>query len=343
MKPRPTDAVPERSAQFKPEGRGRRARSPAQIPPKGWWDVLHRVYQQLEEDNLTIVAAGVAFYAFLALVPALAAVVGIYGLVTHSGDISRHIAAIGEVLPPQALQIVEGELQRISADSSAAGWSAFVGVGFALFASTKATRALIIGLNITYDETERRSFFRLQLILLCLTLAAIIGAVVLVGTIAVLPAVLEQVGLKDSAEMLINVLRWPALAVVFALSLGVLYRFAPCRNAPQWKWLTPGAALGTSFWILGSIGFSIYVNQFGDYDKTYGSLGAIVVFLLWLYITAYVVLLGAELNAELERQTAQDTTTGHPKEMGQREAYAADTLGETKESAKQKAKEKRSP
>lgn len=308
-------------------GRGRNADKPTEIPKQGWLDVLSRTKQQLTDDNLSIVAAGVAFYGFVAVVPALAATVAIYGLVADPHQVTEQITALARVVPGDALPLLRDQMIRITANDQAAGIGAILGVLLAIYSSANATKALISGLNIAYDETEKRGFIKLSFIAMVLTVGAIVGAVLAVGLVAVLPTVLSHLPLGGSIETLLNVLRWPLLLGGFMAGLAVMFRYGPCRRDAKWSWVSPGAILATVLWLIGSALFSLYVSKVGSYDKTYGPLGAVVVFLMWLYISAFVVLIGAELNSELERQTKRDTTDEPEKPLGQRGAKSADTVG----------------
>jgi membrane protein len=222
-------------------------------------------------------------------------------------------------------------MTRIASQPRAAGFGAIIGLLVALYGSAKATKALIEGLNIAYDERERRSFIKLNGIALVLTLGAIVGALITIGLLAVLPAVVDRLGVGDTAQAVINWLRWPVLVGGFMLALGVVYRYGPSRDDAQWRWVSWGAVTAAVLWLIGSGAFALYVSKFAGYDKTYGPLGTVVVFMLWLFITAFVVLIGAELNAEMERQTVKDTTKGQPEPLGERGAQAADTLGPARE------------
>jgi membrane protein len=308
-------------------GRGRNADKPTDVPPKGWLDVLMRTKQQLGEDNLTIVSAGVAFYGFVAVVPALVAMVALYGLVADPSQVTDQVTALATVLPGEVLPLLKEQMIRITSNDQAAGVSAILGVLLALYSSANATKAMITGLNIAYDETEKRSFIKLSLIAIVLTLGGIIAAAFAVGLVAVLPSILERLNVAGGVELLLNIVRWPLVMGGFLLSLAVLYRYGPSRNDARWRWVTPGALLAGVLWLIGSLAFSFYVAKFASYDKTYGPLGAVVVFLMWLYISALTVLIGAELNSELERQTKRDTTDGPEKPMGSRGAISADTVG----------------
>ncbi len=313
----------------KPTGteRGRDAEKPQQVSRRGWADILWRTRQQMAADNLSIVAAGVAFYAFLAVVPALAAVLALYAFFADQGRMGAQLESLAQVVPSEAMPLLRQQIQRIVQNDQAAGISAVLGVLVAVYGSARATKGLMTGLNIAYDEREKRGFIRLNLTAFILTFAAILGVIVAVILVTALPALLDAIGLTAGSALLLNILRWPLLIGLFMGGLSVMYRFAPSREAPQWRWLSWGAGAASAFWILGSAAFSFYVSNFGSYEKTYGSLGAIVVFLLWLMLSAFAVLLGAELNTEMERQTRHDTTTGEPRPRGDRGAYAADTLG----------------
>lgn len=306
---------------------GRDARTPTDVPPRGWWDILVRTKNELASDNLSIVVAGVAFYCFLAFVPTLGAVISIYALAADPQTVSDNLSALTRVMPPEIMPIINEQISRLVAESQTAGIGAAVSLLLALYGGSKAAKALVEGLNIAYDEKEKRGFFKLLLTALVLTLGAVLGAVVAIGLVAVLPAILQNLRLGSVAETLATWLRWPILIGGFMLALSILYRYGPSRDEPKWRWVSWGAALGTGLWVAGSALFSWYVSSFGNYDKSYGSLGALVIFLFWLYLTGYAILIGAELNSEMERQTFRDTTKGPEKPMGTRGAYSADTVG----------------
>lgn len=326
----------ERSGSGNAGESGRQAGSPRRFPPAGWLDILLRVKRQLKEDNIAIVAAGVAFYGFLAFVPALAAVVAIYGLVADPEQAREHVRSLGDVLPSQALSLLEQQVARITSNEQQAGWGALVAILIALYGTARGVKGLIAGLNVAYGEEEDRGLIRRNLLALVLTAAAIVSSVLLFALVAVLPGVLEWIGLHGAVELLVQVLRWILLLVLFSGILSMIYRYGPSRSHAQWKWLSPGAALSTLIWLIASSGFSLYVRHFGNYSETYGTLGAVIVFLTWLMLTAFVVLLGAELNSEMERQTERDSTTGRARPMGERGAYSADTLGEGRNVARRK-------
>ncbi len=315
-------------ASEKKGNRGRTATSPSEIPSSGWRDIALRVKDQLSKDNASIVAAGVAFYGVLALFPALAALVSLYGIIMDPHDIERHLTSASSLLPQEAHSIIDGQLKSVTKNTgSALSLGAIGGVLLALWSASKGMKALVTSLNIAYDEEEARGFLKLTGIALLLTIGAIIFIVVALTFITFLPSMLESFGLGQLGQTLLSLLRWPLLAMVVVAGLAVLYRYAPCRDKPQWQWVSLGAGLATFLWITGSILFSLYVENFGNYNKTYGSLGSAVILFMWFFVTAYIVLLGAEVNAEMERQTKKDTTVGTREPLGEREAYAADTVG----------------
>ncbi len=306
---------------------GRSAESPTEIPSRGWFEILKRTGRQLVADNVSIVAGGVAFYVFVALVPTLIAVISLYGLVANPVDVERQLGPFLAALPPEAADLVRAQVETIaSQEESSLGLGLVVGVVVALVGASKGMLALVAAINIAYDEQETRKFLRLRGLALLLTVALSIATVAAVGGMVVVRN-LAAAGLGTFGEAAVGVLRWPVLAALVVLVLAALYRYAPDRDAPRWRWVTPGALAATVLWLVGSIAFSIYVRNFGNYNETYGTLGAVVVLLLWLLLSAYAVVLGAELDAETERQTERDSTRGPSKPLGQRQAYAADTVG----------------
>ena len=308
--------------------RGREAETPARIPASGWKDVLLRVKAQVDENHLSIIAAGVAFYLLLSMVPALAALVAIYGVFADPSDIAGRVASLGSVLPAEALALIREQLERLASTSSRAlGLGAAVGVAVALWSATKGTRALIDSVNVAYEERETRGFVRLNLIAIGLTVALVAFVAIALALVAIVPLVLERLGLGTGLEWTLSLLRWPLLLLVLMGSLAVLYRYAPDRDEPRWRWVSPGAVGASVLFLVGSIAFSVYVSKSDSYNTTYGSLGAIAITMVWLFVAAYSVLLGAQLNAETERQTRRDSTEGAERPLGARGAHAADTVG----------------
>jgi membrane protein len=312
------------------DGRGRRAERPQEIPKPGWRDVLVRTKNEISDDHVSMIAAGVAFYGLLAIFPAIAALISIWGLMFDPRQIEQQIALVSSALPQQAASIITDQARKI-ASGAGAGMSiaAIGGILLTLYSASKGMKALIEGLNVIYGEEEKRGFIKLNLAALALTLGLIVVMILSLGLIIVAPAILGSLGLGSTVEALVTYLRWPILLVVAIVGLAVLYRFAPSRNQPRWRWVSWGAAIATALWIIGSIAFSVYVRNFGNYNETYGSLGAVVILLMWFWLSAFIVLLGAELNSEMEHQTAEDTTRGRPQPMGRRGAHVADTVGES--------------
>ncbi|ADH90614.1 ribonuclease BN [Ancylobacter novellus DSM 506] len=311
-------------------GRGRVAEAPTQIPYRGWRDILIRTFNEFFADRVLSLSAGVTFYTLLAIFPALAAFISLYGLFLDPASIQSQLEAASWFLPAGAVEVMRDQIARLLANGpSSLGLRSFFSLALALWSANAGTKAVIEALNIAYEEEERRSFVRLTLTTLGFTLAAILFAVVALAAVVALPLVLKVLYLPSGTEWLISLLRWPALAVVVAFVITVVYRFGPCRQRPQWRWVSMGSAVAAVLWLATSVGFSWYVSRFASYEQTYGSLGAVVGFMVWIWLSVTVVLLGAELNAEIEHQTALDTTTGPPLPMGARGAEMADTLGAT--------------
>jgi len=309
-------------------GRGRNAAGPQQIPVPGWKDILWRTYQQVGEDRLLAVAAGVVFYGLLALFPTITALVSIYGLFADPATISQHLSLAAGFLPSGGMEILDEQVRRISSkNDSKLGLAFLIGLGLALWSANAGMKAVIDALNVIYEETEKRGFIRLNLLSLALTAGGIVMILLALGGIVLVPLVLSYVGLGVMSEMLLRVLRWPALLVVVILGLAVLYRFGPSRDHARWQWLSIGSAFAAIAWLATSFLFSWYLETFADYDATYGSLGAAIGFMMWMWLSAILILLGAELNSEIEHQTACDSTVGPQQPLGRRGAAMADTVG----------------
>jgi membrane protein len=309
---------------------GREAERPSEIPPRGWFAVLKRVKAEVKEDNVTLLAAGVAFYAMLAIFPAIIAVVTVYGMVADPAQVESQVSEFAKSLPSGADQLLTTQLKNVtSAGRQSLSIGLVVSLLAVLWSASSGVQGLVKGLNLVYDERESRGFLKLRGLSLLLTLGAILMAVVAIALVAVFPAVIGDLGLGQAGELAASIARWVVLALLVLTALAVLYRYAPDRANPRWRWVSGGAVVALVLWLLGSIGFSWYVDNFGKYNQTYGALAAVIILLLWLFLSAFVVLLGAELDAETERQTARDTTTGPERPMGERDAEVADTLGES--------------
>jgi len=312
------------------EAAGREAERPSEIPPRGWFAVLKRVKAEVKDDNVALLAAGVAFYAMLAIFPAIIALVTVYGMVADPNQVEAQVGEFAKSLPSGADELLTQQLQNVAnAGRRSLSIGLVVSLLAVLWSVSSGVQGLIKGLNVVYDERETRGFFKLRALSLLLTLGAIVVAVVALALITVFPAVVDNLGLGRAGELAASIARWVVLALLVLFALAVLYRFAPDRANPRWRWVSTGAVVALLLWLLGSIGFSWYVDNFGKYNQTYGALAAVIILLLWLFLSAFAVLLGAELDAESERQTARDTTTGPERPLGQRDAEVADTLGES--------------
>jgi membrane protein len=314
---------------------GIQAEKPTQIPWRGWKQILKRAWAENKADNMPIIGGGVAFFGFLSIFPALIALISIYGLVASPESVATQVEDLSAQLPRSAADLIGKQLKSIVDNSgSALSISLVVSILAALWSASGGIGNLMTAVNIAYDEVETRNFVKLKLTSLALTLGGILFVIITFGLVAVVPAVLQALPLGVVGTILAQVARWVLLLAVFAGSLAVLYRIAPDRDAPRLRWVSLGAVIVTVMWAVVSVGFALYVNNFGSYDKTYGTIAGVIVLMLWLYLTCYLVLLGAEINAEAEHQTARDTTEGEPQPMGTRDAEVADTLPDSPEPQK---------
>ncbi len=312
--------------------RGRTADRPRDIPARGWKDILVRTYRSVGDDRVMALAAGVTYYVLLALFPGLAALVSIYGMFANPADIERQLAGLAGTIPQEAVEIMRGQLQHLASQSQKAlGFAFFGGLLVSLWSANAAVKALFDALNVVYGEKERRNFFKLNALSLLFTAGMILFLVLALIGIVVVPAALNFLQLGGAGALIISLLRWPALLAVVVLGLAVVYRYGPSRENPRWRWITWGSISAAILWLVVSMLFSWYAANFGNYNKTYGSLGAVAAFMVWTWLSSTVVLMGAELNAEIEHQTARDSTTGRPQPLGRRGAKMADTVGKPQE------------
>jgi membrane protein len=310
------------------QGRGRLADAPSDIPARGWRDILLRVYRNVSEHRVAFLGAGVTYYSLLAIFPALAALVAIYGLFFDPGTITAHLDKLSGLLPGGALDVARDQLTRVaSKGGQTLGLTSLIGLAVSLWSANAAMKSLFDTLNIIYGENEKRGFIKLNLISLSFTVAGIVFVLLALGAVVVLPIALKYIGLSDATDLLVRIGRWPALFVIVTLGLAFIYRYGPSRETPRWRWITWGSAFAAVVWLAASALFSWYAANFGKFNETYGSVGAVIGFMTWLWISAIVILVGAEIDAEMEHQTARDTTTGAVKPMGARGAQMADTLG----------------
>jgi membrane protein len=309
-------------------GRGRAATTPSEIPARGWKDVLVRVYHEVSDDRVVAIAAGVTFYVLLAIFPAVAALVSLYGLFADPQTIAEHLNDASSFLPGGAVEIIGEQINRVAAQGEATlGAALIIGLAISLWSANGGIKALIDALNIVYDETEKRSFFKLNALSLTFTIAFVGFLLVALGAMVILPVVIDYLGLARIAETAMKILRWPILFVPVALGIACLYRYGPSRDKPKWRWVTWGSAFAALVWIAASMLFAWYAENFGSYNKTYGSLGAAIGLMTWIWLSTIVILMGAELDAEMEHQTARDTTAGPERPLGARGATVADNVG----------------
>jgi membrane protein len=308
--------------------RGRDARSPSEIPVKGWKDILLRIYANIGEHRILALAAGVTYYSILAIFPALAALVAIYGLFSDPAGIAKHLDEISGVAPSGAIDVAREQLTRLTTKShQTLGFTFVIGLSVSLWSANAAMKSLFDTLNTIHGEREKRGLIRLNAISLMFTIAGIAFILAALGSVVVISVVLNDLWLSNATDLLVRIAPWPVMFAGLALALACIYRFGPSRRAPRWTWISWGSAAATLAWLAASALFSWYASNFGKFNETYGSLGAAIGFMTWLWVSAIVILLGAELDAEMEHQTARDTTTGEPKPMGGRGARMADTLG----------------
>jgi membrane protein len=311
-----------------PTARGRHADEPQDIPARGWWDVGWRALKRLGSDNVTLVAGGLAMYALLSVFPGLTAAVSVYGLFASPADVIKHMSEFSGVLPPGVLDIFNAQLQTlVSHQQSTLSIAAFLGVALALWSARSAMSALMTATNIAYGEREKRNFFVQVLISLGLTAGAVVGFIAMLLLGVAIPVALNILGVNSWAQWTLDGLQWIVLWLFAIAGLAFVYRYAPAREPARWRWLTWGSAIAATLWLVASALFAVYVRTFANYGKTYGALGGVIALLMWFYLSGILVVLGAEINAEMERQTQKDTTGGPEAPMGQRGAYAADTVG----------------
>ncbi len=310
-------------------GRGRHAQTPWEIPWRGWKDILWRTYEQIGEDRQLAVAAGVVFYGLLAVFPAVTALVSLYGLFASPAAISDQLALLAGILPLGALDILREQIGHLTAGSGAKlGLGLIFGLAVALWSANGGMKAIMDALNVVYDEEEKRSFIKLNLVSLAFTVAAIAALLLALGAVVVLPIALSYLGLQNVIGLLFRLARWPLLLILIVLGLAVLYRYGPSRREPRWRWISVGSVFAAVTWLIGSALFSWYLSSFANYNATYGSLGAGIGMMMWMWISSIVILFGAQLNSEIEHQTARDSTVHGEKPLGARGAVMADTVGE---------------
>jgi membrane protein len=321
-------AAPRRDQSWSDQERGRLAAGPSEIPARGWKDILLRTYRNISDHRVVALAAGVTFYTLLAIFPAIAALVAIYGLFSDPATLTGQLDNLSGTLPGGAMDVIRDQLTRVASQPRGTlGLTFLLSLGVSLWSANAAIKSIFDTLNVVYSEREKRSFVRLNAISLTFTVAGILFVLLALGAMVVLPPLLKYIGLSEVTEIILRVGRWPALFVIVTLAIAFIYRYGPSREKPQWRWITWGSALAAFGWLAASIIFSWYAANFGSFNRTYGSLGAVIGFMMWIWLSAIVILIGAELDAEMEHQTARDTTTAAPNPMGERNATMADTVG----------------
>ena len=309
-------------------GRGRRARAPSQIPWRGWKDVFVRTYREIQDDRLLALAAGVAFYSLVSLFPAIAAGVSSYALFANVGTISKHLSIASDIVPAGSLDLLGEEISRIAAKSDGKLTFGFLlGLGIALWSANAGMKAIFDALNIIYDEEEKRGIIWLNVVSLFFTVCAIAAVGLAISLVVVFPLFLAAFGPTSLDLPIVRYLRWPVMFALMILGLSVLYRYGPSRRLAKWRWLSVGSVFAAIAWLAMSLLFSWYLGNFANYNATYGALGAVVGLMMWMWLSTIVVLVGAELNSEIEHQTAHDTTVGPARPLGVRGAVMADTVG----------------
>ncbi|CAN7608686.1 YihY/virulence factor BrkB family protein [Phenylobacterium sp. LjRoot164] len=320
------DAEPANLEQAAQTHRGRHASEPTQIPARGWKDILLRTYREFGEDQIPLVSAGVTFYSLLALFPAIAAFVALYGLFADPADVRDHLDSLSAVLPAGAISLIGDQLARATAARAEGLSLAFViGLAVALWSANGAMKAMITGVNIAYEERERRGLVGKILIPLAFTVGGLLLAIIAIALAAFGGVVDDWLG--PQAAVAFRIVLAICLFAALASAIGLLYRFGPSRRQARWRWITWGSGIAALAWLAMSAAFTFYVARFGNFDRSYGPLGAAIGFMTWTWLSAQVILLGAELNSEIEHQTAEDTTVGLPKPLGARGAVMADTVG----------------
>jgi membrane protein len=321
---------------------GHRATSPWHMPAAAWKDIVKRSYKRVWDDNVGLVAAGVAFYGFFALLSLLGLIVLVYGFVAEPITVIEHMEALTAVLPTDVAFIIGDQLMNaVHASQKTKGLGILLAFLVATYGGTNGATSVITALNIAYEEKEKRSLLSFYGLALVMTLCALVAAMAAIAATAAL-AYLQHL-LPSAAPPLVLAGKVAGYLLIVLIAAGVastLYRFGPSREEAQWKWITPGSMFVALSWLLLTWGFGVYVSHFTNYHATYGSLGAVVALLTWMYLSAYAFMFGAELNSEIEHQTARDSTTGSPEPMGERGAWAADNVA-TDDTVQDRPEEKR--
>lgn len=288
--------------------------APSDLQKDGWITVAKRTWAEGTEDHINLIAAGCAFYGLMAIFPGIVAVMAIAGFFVDPETIVDQANTLSGIMPQQAAEIVIDQARSVAGgDSSGLTIAAILGLLTAFYSATAGVRSLMEGLNVAFDISEPRGFIKGLAVRAVLTLGLIIGFLLIVGVLVILPLILTFLVSGGVSEIIMTWLRWPIVLVIVIGGLAILYQYGPNRKHRAWRWITPGAVVATLIWIAGSLGFAYYVSNFGSYNETFGALGGVIVLLLWLWLSAYIVLLGAELDSEIERVAQDDTPDSQPK------------------------------
>lgn len=308
-------------------GRGRMATAPHKIPPKGWKDILWRTYQEVTHDRLSAVAGSVTFYTLMAIFPALGVFASLYGLFSDVEQVRQQLASLATVFPRSVLDLMGDQMMRMATRRPVSLSAAFViFLLVSVWSANAGVKALVDGLNIAYDEVEKRNYFLRSALTYAFTAGALVFLTLVTVILVAAPIAIRNLGYLELLEAWIP-LRWGLLLLLAASAFSILFRYGPCRTRAKWRWVMLGGFFAAALWLGGSLGFSWYLNNIAHLDVTYGSLGAVIAFMLWVYVSVMAVLIGAEFNAEIEHQTAIDSTKGPPRPLGERGAAMADTVG----------------
>ncbi len=282
-------------------------KSPKKIKGNGWKKILLNVKDRIGVNNLTIVAAGVAFYAFLAIFPALVALLSIYGLAVDPQQAEQQISQLSGMMPEEAFTIIKDRIDNlVSTPGSSLSWGTALGILISLWSANAGTKSLFTGLDIAYQTKNNRGLLKQNALTLLFTFGFIITLVLSMTLIVIFPAIVNAIGLPDNIETLISWLRWPILAMIVVFVISLIYKYAPDRKTPKLTWVVVGAAVATLLWLIASWGFSFYVSNFGNYGEMYGSISAVVILMLWLFLTSFIILLGGEINSATEAYARND-------------------------------------
>jgi membrane protein len=322
--------------------KGHQAKSPAEMPPRAWKDILARTYKRTWDDNVALVSAGVAFYGFFALLSLLGLIVLAYGMFADPVTVIEQMRTLTSILPADVVALIGNQLlTAVHSSQQTKGFGILLAVVVAIYGGTNGSASILTALNIAYEEKEKRSLLRFYLLAITITLVALLvalAAIAATSALAYLQRFMPQ--LPPIALVAFKVIGYLLLALLVAGVAATLYRFGPSREDAKWEWITPGSAFAAITWILLTVAFGFYVSHFTNYDASYGSLGAVVALLTWMYLSAYAFVFGAELNSEIEHQTAKDSTTGSPEPLGDRGAWAADNVA-TDETVQDRPEEQR--